>query len=152
MATFDVGPFTWTLDDDGGLEQVAFRDVPLFSRGTHPRVITLAAANKLFRVNEFTSSWEQQEDGTVQGVHEAPASFETSEGDAVWYAMQVLAAFEHGGRWRPAVAVHPERNLAYFGPMGITRALNGELGDGEKIRRLLFRLIEFGYSRASKEC
>ena len=74
------------------------------------------------------------------------------EGDAVWYAMQVLAAFEHGGRWRPAVAVHPERNLAYFGPMGITRALNGELGDGEKIRRILFRLIEFGYSRASKEC
>ena len=69
------------------------------------------------------------------------------EGDSVWYAMQVLAAFEHGGRSRLAVAVHPERNLDYFGPMGITRALSGDIGDRENLRRILFRLIEFGYER-----
>ena len=82
MATFDVGPFAWTLDDDGGLEQVAFRGVSLFSKGTHPRVITLGSAERQFRVNEFTSSWEQQEDGLVEGVHVAPASFETEAGEA----------------------------------------------------------------------
>jgi hypothetical protein len=71
------------------------------------------------------------------------------EGDQVWYAMQVLAAYEHGGRWLPAMAVHPTKNLAYFGPMGITRVLNGDIGNPENIRRLLFRLIEFGYQRAS---
>jgi hypothetical protein len=73
------------------------------------------------------------------------------EGDSVWYSMQVLAGFEHDGRWRPALAVDPERNLAYFGPMGITRVLNGDIGNRENIRRLLFRLIEFGYGRASRE-
>jgi hypothetical protein len=70
------------------------------------------------------------------------------EGDAVWYAMHVLAAYEHGGRWHPAVAVHPDRNLAYLGPMGITRVLNGDIGHQGNMRRLLFQLIEFGYRRA----